>query len=146
MCMLTIFIIQVNIFTFVRKLLTNFYLNILAFWNLVLVKGLSNVSAEKELQGTLAADKNEILFKEFGINYNETLSIFRKGTILLRKQVALDENRKRKMIIPIHGDLIKNTFWNEHDELLIKGNPKMYEFKDTLPELVNAQLDQLNLD
>ena len=109
------------------------------------MKGLSNVDSEKKLQGTLAADKNEILFDEFGINYNETPLIFRKGTILLRKQIALDEKRKRKIIIPIHGDLIKNTFWNEHDELLIKGNPKMYEFKDSLPELVTVQLEQLNL-
>ena len=108
-------------------------------------KGLSNVEAEKTLQGTLAADKNEILFKEFNINYNEVPMIFRKGTILLKKQISLDEKRKRKLVIPIHDDLIKNSFWNEHDELLTKAEPKMYEFKDSLPALVTSQINFIDM-
>lgn len=34
-------------------------------------------------QQTLAADKNEILFTEFQINYNEEPAMFRKGSTLL---------------------------------------------------------------
>lgn len=35
------------------------------------------------LQGTLAADKNEILFSEFNINYNNEPLMYRKGTVLI---------------------------------------------------------------
>ena len=41
-------------------------------------------SAEKELSGTVASDKNEILFSRFGINYNNELDVFRKGTVLYK--------------------------------------------------------------
>lgn len=39
-------------------------------------------------QGTLAADKNEILFSEFNINYNNESAIHRKGTILIWEMVS----------------------------------------------------------
>lgn len=35
-------------------------------------------------KGTLAANKNEILFSRFGINYNKELEIFRKGSVIFR--------------------------------------------------------------
>lgn len=53
------------------------------FWKLV-EKGLTNVEAEKSLKGTLSNFKNELLFKEFNINYNSIEDIYRKGTILIR--------------------------------------------------------------
>lgn len=40
--------------------------------------------AEQRLSGTVSADKNEILFTEFGINYNNEPECFKKGTILYR--------------------------------------------------------------
>lgn len=40
-------------------------------------------------QGTLAADKNEILFSEFNINYNNEPMMFRKGTVLIWQKVML---------------------------------------------------------
>lgn len=113
------------------------------FWNLVLKKGLSNADAEKTLRGTLSADKNEILFQEFGINYNHLPAIFRKGTILIRKQVSLKEgNVKRKIVVPIYDDLIRDKFWKEHDELLPRKAPKALEFDGDIPELV---LDQIKI-
>lgn len=33
----------------------------------------------------MSSDKNEILFKQYGINYNTLDSMFRKGSILLRE-------------------------------------------------------------
>lgn len=39
-------------------------------------------------QGTLAADKNEILFSEFDINYNNESAIHRKGTVLIWEKVS----------------------------------------------------------
>lgn len=40
-------------------------------------------------QGTLAADKNEILFSEFNINYNSEPLMYRKGTVLIWQKVML---------------------------------------------------------
>lgn len=44
------------------------------------------------LQGTLAADKNEILFSKFGINYNNEPEIFKKGSVVYRKVSCLIHN------------------------------------------------------
>ncbi|KAJ4982977.1 tRNA guanylyltransferase [Stagonosporopsis vannaccii] len=54
------------------------------FWTLVQQGGMGPQEAEQRLSGTVSADKNEILFKEFGINYNNEPECFKKGTILYR--------------------------------------------------------------
>lgn len=114
------------------------------FWNLVLQKGLSNKEAEEHLRGTVSSDKNELLFTEFGINYNNLSPIFRKGTTLLTKQILINEKSFKKAIVPIFDDLIKEKFWKDHDELLERGKPKLYEFPDEkIPELV-VELLKLN--
>lgn len=41
-------------------------------------------AAEQELSGTVSADKNEILFSRFGINYNKEPEVFKKGTVMYR--------------------------------------------------------------
>lgn len=46
--------------------------------------GMGPQEAEQRLSGTVSADKNEILFKEYGINYNKEPECFKKGTILYR--------------------------------------------------------------
>jgi tRNA(His) guanylyltransferase len=35
-------------------------------------------------QGTYAADKNEILFSRFSINYNNEPEIYKKGSVVFR--------------------------------------------------------------
>lgn len=71
-----------------------------SFWSLIQVKGLDNKEAEKRLavscqclwaqnklthwQGTYAADKNEILFSECSINYNNEPEIYKKGSVIFR--------------------------------------------------------------
>jgi tRNA(His) guanylyltransferase len=110
------------------------------FWNLVLKKGLKNSEAEERLRGTVSADKNEILFSEFGINYNSLPAMFRKGTILMTKQIKVDGEKKKKVVVPIYDDLIKEKFWKEHDELLDKKSPKFHEIADELPQLVKELL------
>jgi tRNA(His) guanylyltransferase len=52
------------------------------FWTLVLKGGLSNTEAESKLGGTLSADKNEILFSQFNINYNNEPEMYKKGSVL----------------------------------------------------------------
>ena len=53
------------------------------FWCMV-QGGKSAQEAEAALKGTLSADKNEILFQNHGINYNDLPLVFRKGTTLTR--------------------------------------------------------------
>lgn len=40
-------------------------------------------------QGTLAADKNEILFSRFKINYNNEPELFKKGSVIHRDVYSL---------------------------------------------------------
>jgi tRNA(His) guanylyltransferase len=54
------------------------------FWTLVQQGGMAPRDAEQRLSGTVSADKNEILFKEFGVNYNNEPECFKKGTVLYR--------------------------------------------------------------
>ncbi|KAL6705912.1 tRNA-His guanylyltransferase [Coniothyrium glycines] len=54
------------------------------FWTLVQQGGMGTREAEQKLSGTVSADKNEVLFKQFGINYNKEAECFRKGTVLYR--------------------------------------------------------------
>ncbi|KAG5853470.1 hypothetical protein ANANG_G00073800 [Anguilla anguilla] len=103
------------------------------FWSLVQRGGLSTVQAEDRLKGTLAADKNEILFSEFNINYNNEPLIHRKGTSLIwekvdettTKQVRVSNEdkevavtRSRKRVSAHHCDIIGDQFWTEHPDIL----------------------------
>jgi tRNA(His) 5'-end guanylyltransferase len=54
------------------------------FWTLVQQGGMSAQEAEQKLSGTVSSDKNEILFRDYGINYNNEPDCFKKGTILYR--------------------------------------------------------------
>jgi len=52
------------------------------FWCMV-KRGMANTEVEKILKDTNSGKKNEILFSEFGINYNKIEEIYRRGTFLL---------------------------------------------------------------
>ncbi|KAK9869358.1 hypothetical protein WA026_003115 [Henosepilachna vigintioctopunctata] len=111
------------------------------FWALVIKGGLSNIEAEKRLCGTFSSDKNEILFSEFNTNYNNEPEIFRKGTILLRKRIKKPNSEHfKRVIVPLHEDLIGEKFWNTHSEVLSIKPGQDYYFNDTLPDLVKCQL------
>lgn len=53
------------------------------FWALVLKGGLTEQEATKRLEGTVSAEKHEILHGQFGINYDRLEAMFRKGTTLV---------------------------------------------------------------
>ncbi|ODV92327.1 hypothetical protein CANCADRAFT_85001 [Tortispora caseinolytica NRRL Y-17796] len=102
------------------------------FWALVLKKGLSEKDANKALEGTFSSDKNELLFSEFGINYNNEPEIFRKGTVLVKTQPVqsientMSERQKARAthknakieIEQLHCDIIGNDFWEERAYIL----------------------------
>ncbi|XP_011609121.1 probable tRNA(His) guanylyltransferase isoform X2 [Takifugu rubripes] len=109
------------------------------FWTLVQKGGLTTTEAEDRLKGTLAADKNEILFSEFNINYNNESAIHRKGTILIwemqeetvtkrtklpcQEETDVTVTRNRRRVREHHCDIIGEQFWQEHADILEHDNP-----------------------
>jgi len=64
------------------------------FWSIV-KSGKSKEEAEEQLKGTLSNQKNELLFSQFGINYNTEPQIFRKGSVILNRLVDRTVKDKR---------------------------------------------------
>ncbi|KNB45302.1 putative tRNA guanylyltransferase [Blastocystis sp. subtype 4] len=112
-----------------------------AFWALVLQGGKSTTDAEKILNGSLSSDKNELLFTQFGINYNNESEMFKKGSIIIREKRDLILRRLEKQpntistsltkeevmsmsensyeTVVLHCDVIRDKpFWTDHPELL----------------------------
>ncbi|KAK6219417.1 hypothetical protein LQW54_002149 [Pestalotiopsis sp. IQ-011] len=116
------------------------------FWCLVQQGGMSGTEAEKFLAGTVSADKNEILFSRFHINYNNEPEIYRKGSVVVRdyelvetgshnaaeiaddiaepeKQSKTQKEKDRKQrakarVVVEHLDIIKDDFWDKRPWLL----------------------------
>ncbi|KAL2154986.1 hypothetical protein VTH82DRAFT_3662 [Thermothelomyces myriococcoides] len=116
------------------------------FWALIQLGGLDATEAEKTLKGTYAADKNEILFSRFGINYNNEPEMYKKGSVVFRDyelvepgshnttaevdnlaepvqqsktQAENDKKRRAKARIVVqHLDIIKDDFWDRRPWLL----------------------------
>lgn len=115
------------------------------FWKLVLDGGLTNTEAQEKLSGTFSADKNEILFSQFGINYNNLPQMYRKGTILMRKTVEVPANdgKRTQVIVPFFIDLIRDQFWIDHSEILTREKPGDYKLDD---EQLNHPIVQKQFD
>ncbi|KAI0882212.1 tRNA guanylyltransferase [Annulohypoxylon maeteangense] len=116
------------------------------FWSLVQIGGVNAKDAEKLLSGTLAADKNEMLFSRFHINYNNEPEIFKKGSVVYRDYelvepgthdvaTAVDQlgepvqqsktqednikkRRAKARVLVDHVDIIKDDFWERRPWLL----------------------------
>lgn len=101
------------------------------FWALVQKGGFSKADAEKRLKGTLSAEKNEILFSEYGINYNDESDMFKKGSILIHVKAFREvpktgpnsDNgetvvREYSEVAVKHCDLISDDFWIVHPHIL----------------------------
>lgn len=97
--------------------------------------GLTPAQAQERLRGTLAGDKNEILFSEFDINYNNEPQMYRKGTVLIWQKVnevitkkiklpkeeeekEVEVTRTKTKVVPLHCDIIGDQFWEEYPEIL----------------------------
>ncbi|KAL6863071.1 tRNA-His guanylyltransferase [Amphichorda felina] len=117
-----------------------------SFWSLVQLGGLSNQEASKTLDGTIASEKNELLFSKFGINYNREPEIYKKGSVIFRdyeladpeshdtaktvdaqgdpvqqskSQAEKDKKRRAKAKIVVeHLDIIKDEFWDRRPWIL----------------------------
>ncbi|OAY75993.1 tRNA(His) guanylyltransferase 1 [Ananas comosus] len=96
------------------------------FWMLV-KSGKTEREAQEMLKGMLSKDKNELLFQQFGANYDKLPAMFRKGSCVYRDKVEetvkfdLTGNpvkRIRKKVVLGHFDIIGPNFWREHPEIL----------------------------
>eukprot|EP00917_Polyrhabdina_sp_WS-2016_P024729 GHVP01053431.1.p1 GENE.GHVP01053431.1~~GHVP01053431.1.p1 ORF type:complete len:248 (+),score=35.57 GHVP01053431.1:2-745(+) len=84
------------------------------FWSLVNKGGFTKNEAHKKLMGTLAKDKNELLFSDYGINYSKIPEIERKGTSLIRHQCSSGG----EIIGATYEDIINDSFWETHGHIL----------------------------
>jgi tRNA(His) guanylyltransferase len=48
------------------------------------------------LKGTFSKDKNELLFSQFGINYNSEPEVYKRGTILIRVEGYESKKKQSK--------------------------------------------------
>lgn len=79
--------------------------------------GLSPNEATKRLTGTNSGEKNEILFSDFKVNYNDEPELFKKGTFLFRKRCDSDDFT-RTAIEEVNTSIINDKLWNEFPYLL----------------------------
>lgn len=87
------------------------------FWTLIQKGGMDAKEAEKRLavscyttqrkrqclrteylKGTLSADKNEILYSQFGSNYNNEPGMFKKGSVVFRDVSLLLSSRAEVLL------------------------------------------------
>lgn len=61
-------------------------------------------AAEEELKGTVAADKNEILFSRFQINYNNEADMYKKGSVVVRDYELVVAARGKELDLDGDGD------------------------------------------
>ena len=100
------------------------------FWKLVNEGGQTPHQAEQTLNGTVSADKNELLFSKFNTNYTNEDAMYRKGSTFIRQLSAdpekvskynefVKEGKIDKLSYPkktlkwtlIFKDIIKDQFW-----------------------------------
>ncbi|EPE10666.1 trna guanylyltransferase [Ophiostoma piceae UAMH 11346] len=117
------------------------------FWALVKQGGMDTTAATELLKGTFSADKNEILFSRFKINYNNEPEMNKKGSVVFRdyelvdpatsegiaaavddqaepaavskSKAESDKKRRSKARITVeHIDIIRDEFWERRPWLL----------------------------
>ncbi|GLC49307.1 hypothetical protein PLESTB_000205100 [Pleodorina starrii] len=96
------------------------------FWALV-KSGKTSSEAQATLRGTQAAFKNELLFRDFGINYAHLPEQFKKGSVVVRQKALVEVKRRedgspvmRERALPtvLHVDIIRDEFWKANPHLL----------------------------
>lgn len=86
---------------FVDTHINNLYNTV--FWKLVQKSGLTTREAENKLSGTVSSEKQEILFSECGINYNNEPEMYKKGSLITRKGEILHIDVIKKIDELFHG-------------------------------------------
>ena len=94
---------------------------------------MSNDEAHRRLKGTLSNDKNEILFSQFGINYNNEPEIYKKGSLLIRVKKTENERPPKKGKEENDKDIEnKINEINEKNKEFIEKCEKEYKYDELL--------------
>lgn len=96
------------------------------FWTLVQQGNMTTQEAEQRLSKTVSKDKHELLFSEFGLNYNNEPDVFKKGTTIVKEfdTAGLSQRQvERKMkkmgrVRVMHCDIIRDGWWDERRWIL----------------------------
>ncbi|KQK05204.1 tRNA(His) guanylyltransferase 1 isoform X1 [Brachypodium distachyon] len=89
------------------------------FWMLV-KSGIGENEAHEILKGTLSKDKNELLFQQFQMNYNNVPAMFRKGSCTYRQKVGKIAEVEDKGVAKEQWDVavahmdMGPEFWRKH--------------------------------
>ncbi|KAH7860437.1 hypothetical protein Vadar_013408 [Vaccinium darrowii] len=84
-------------------------------WMLI-KSGKNEREAEEVLKGTGKQEKNELLFKQFGINYKKLPPMFRQGSCVLRRVKRL--KTEVEYIVVHSGNIASRSFWSGHSFLM----------------------------
>ncbi|KAF1741976.1 hypothetical protein MXB_782, partial [Myxobolus squamalis] len=94
------------------------------FWKLVDENELTPVEATLYLKGSTSDKKNECLFSQFNCNYNDILSIFRKGSFICNTEKLISDanletiNESDHPTLSqyscINSDVIRDFFWDNN--------------------------------
>ncbi|XP_010268602.1 PREDICTED: tRNA(His) guanylyltransferase 1-like [Nelumbo nucifera] len=119
-------------------------------WMLV-KSGQTKQAAQNILEGTQKQEKNELLFQQFGINYDKLPIMFRKGSCVLRHKVEeiIKYNRSgdpvkrlRKKVMVGHFNLDSPNFWTKHPSLLDElGVPESH--RETLSKVWSTKCENV---
>ncbi|GAX74996.1 hypothetical protein CEUSTIGMA_g2442.t1 [Chlamydomonas eustigma] len=100
------------------------------FWALVQQGNKTPAQAQEELRGSDAEFKNELLYSQFGINYNTLPEQFKKGSVVVMQRrkvvVKMTESgvpveREKTEPTVLHCDIIRTeagAFWAQNPDLL----------------------------
>ena len=122
------------------------------FWALVQEGKISKDEAHQKLKGTLSNDKNEILFSQFNINYNNQPEVYKKGSLIIRvkkpasirppKQTENKENEEevKKKIEEINK---KNEEFLEKCDKLYKTDELLYKDDKFMEEKIKELKGQI---
>ena len=122
------------------------------FWAFVQEGKISKDEAHQKLKGTLSNDKNEILFSQFNINYNNQPEVYKKGSLIIRvkkpasirppKQTENKENEEevKKKIEEINK---KNEEFLEKCDKLYKTDELLYKDDKFMEEKIKELKGQI---
>ncbi|KAK9682445.1 hypothetical protein RND81_10G074000 [Saponaria officinalis] len=110
------------------------------FWKLV-ESGKNEIEAHEILKGSQKRDKNELLFKQFGMNYKTLHPMFRQGTCLLYAKVQVvckfdkngdPVNRPQRKLVKVRSENIaRKSFWDKNLSLL----EELGRFEEDIPKI-----------
>ncbi|XP_057971564.1 tRNA(His) guanylyltransferase 1-like isoform X2 [Malania oleifera] len=122
-------------------------------WMLI-KSGKAESEAQEILKGTEKPEKNELLYKQFDVNYNKYAVLFRQGSCVLKAQVEdivkynedgpVKRMRTKVMIFPSKEsplslrNIVGRSFWNQHPYLLKELGSFTGEVRKINPELVKS--------